>query len=538
MTNPKRTILLLLLFIVVGIAAVSTNVLINGSTMLAGNPDDFNVYFSRVEEISGYSDIKVDIINERHFAFNVSFDDLYDSFALDMYVTNASTNYDADVDFSCTTTNNEYLSLTYSMNEFVPARETAYGTLDIWMAKSYVGEEELEFEVTCSITANAVERTSHGSGEVDLPVDPIYIGREVAIGEEKFNIISSDETTVTMLARYNINVSSPYKQIDEQRWTMFSDSAGWEYAPGPNEVNVQEFGGDTKTLLNNYVSYIESEYSLDVTSNLITLGELRNLGCTIPEDYALGSGGWTCTGLEHSSWLVNGQDCWTRSASSEHSDYLWIIVNDGNLRISSSNYGVRPTITVSREVVKQLINVYPVGREVSFGDERFNVISDNGTSVTLLAQYNIGTDYKQSTTNNYVKFAESSGWEYTPGPKEIDIWTYSPNASTYIQNYINYLQENLGVTVISGDLITLQHLKKLGCTFLDNYSAGASGGTCADSKYVEWLITEQGWWTRSATSDSATFVWKVNSSSVIRPGGISGTSAIRPIITVPKSALS
>ena len=35
-----------MLFIVVGIAAVTSNLIINGNTSIASNPDDFLVYFS------------------------------------------------------------------------------------------------------------------------------------------------------------------------------------------------------------------------------------------------------------------------------------------------------------------------------------------------------------------------------------------------------------------------------------------------------------------------------------------------------------
>ena len=48
MKNMKIQIIISLLFIVVGIAAVSTNLIINGSTNISSNQDDFLVYFSDV----------------------------------------------------------------------------------------------------------------------------------------------------------------------------------------------------------------------------------------------------------------------------------------------------------------------------------------------------------------------------------------------------------------------------------------------------------------------------------------------------------
>ena len=42
----KRTIILVLLLLIVGFAAVSTTLLINGSTIIQANKEDFNVYYS------------------------------------------------------------------------------------------------------------------------------------------------------------------------------------------------------------------------------------------------------------------------------------------------------------------------------------------------------------------------------------------------------------------------------------------------------------------------------------------------------------
>ena len=46
MNNLKREILFTLLFITIGIAVVTTNVVVNMSTPITSNPDDFLVYFS------------------------------------------------------------------------------------------------------------------------------------------------------------------------------------------------------------------------------------------------------------------------------------------------------------------------------------------------------------------------------------------------------------------------------------------------------------------------------------------------------------
>ena len=57
----------------------------------------------------------------------------------------------------------------------------------------------------------------------------------------------------------------------------------------------------------------------------------------------------------------------------------------------------------------------------------------------MFARYNLGTDYKQSTTADVVTFADVDGWEFAPGPIEIDIQIWSTNPKIYIYAYVEYL---------------------------------------------------------------------------------------------------
>ncbi len=49
MKKLKYEILFIILFMTVGIAAVSSNLLINGTTPIVSNPNDFLIYFSDVK---------------------------------------------------------------------------------------------------------------------------------------------------------------------------------------------------------------------------------------------------------------------------------------------------------------------------------------------------------------------------------------------------------------------------------------------------------------------------------------------------------
>ena len=179
---------------------------------------------------------------------------------------------------------------------------------------------------------------------------------------------------------------------------------------------------------------------------------------------------------------------------------------------------------------------YEIGEVVSIGNEMFNIIIDNGGTVSMLAKYNLGTNYRQSTSNNYVSFSDSYGWEYEIGPKEIDIQTFAGNAKTYVNSYVSYLKNEIGDSKISGNLITLKELKLLGCSIKDDYTY-ISGLTCANSMHKSWLVNNQSWWTRSVNSPYSNDVWMMRADASLHSDNNDYKYGIRPVITISKYIL-
>ena len=105
--------------------------------------------------------------------------------------------------------------------------------------------------------------------------------------------------------------------------------------------------------VNEYVTYLQSETgSSSIAGNLITLAELKALGCTINDDYSY-SDGLTCANSSNASWLLNGQSWWTRSAYAVYGNNVWIVFSDDSLRTTDyrTTRGVRPVITISKSNV-------------------------------------------------------------------------------------------------------------------------------------------------------------------------------------------
>ena len=190
----KKTILLVVLLLAVGFAAVTTTLFINGTTNIGTNKDDFDVYYSKAK-VNGVEDNSV-ITDDTHIVFTKEMKKVGETYVLDYDVTNGSRNYDASLTMTCTESN-EYLSVTnvFDTDTNLPATETRSGKLTIELIKGYVGETTKEVTIECTISANAVERNTLSEG---TPADKIQQGVNL------YNLIKSNAKTDTI----NFSVNS------------------------------------------------------------------------------------------------------------------------------------------------------------------------------------------------------------------------------------------------------------------------------------------------------------------------------------------
>ena len=116
-----------------------------------------------------------------------------------------------------------------SKNSFVRLKVKVEYKKDISVSDLSTTSETLNL----SFTVNYVQSDESGTGVVDNGVKKAYevisgnletVGSEIAIGDEYFYIISSDETSVTMLAKYNLYVGGMYGNSDEG-WIAYEEEA-------------------------------------------------------------------------------------------------------------------------------------------------------------------------------------------------------------------------------------------------------------------------------------------------------------------------
>ena len=420
----------------IGIAAVTTNVIISGSTSISGNPDDFDVYFSDYVDLGDidteYVDATVSVYNGRKITFSGIFDKLDDTLVINFWITNASKNYDAEVGIDCSTSNT-YLDLSYAVfNPVLDAMTTDQGHITVSLVKSYVGDSDIEAEISCTLNANAVEINTQGSGSVSEPLETSFdVGAEIALGAEKFNVISDNGDTVTMLAQYNLG--SNYRQSIIQHGVSFSDINGWEYTPGPKEIDIQEWSTNPKLYINEYIEFLKNETNdLSLSGDLITLNQLELLSCGIPSDYNYPSdeNSRSCLISRYSSWLVNGQNWWTRSAFSTLSDRVWGVYSSGlfgGKLYDDLSFGIRPVITISKAALEGKLITFAI-EGVSYNaiegmtwgewvDSSYNTagLVLSGASIVDEREYKVynSTNGLVITSNNYIN--SGSSYKFTKG---------------------------------------------------------------------------------------------------------------------------
>ncbi len=156
----KKSILILALVLMsIGFAAVSTTLFINGNTNVASNTQDFDVYFSKAYENGIEKNVLIK--DKTHIEFTAELHEVEETYKLKYEVANASKNYDVSVSINVPV-GNEYVRVT---NDFdtsnLLARTSRVGTLTLTVIKGVT--EEITFPIEITIEVNAIERTTLGS---------------------------------------------------------------------------------------------------------------------------------------------------------------------------------------------------------------------------------------------------------------------------------------------------------------------------------------------------------------------------------------
>ena len=165
--KKKSMLIVAILLMSIGFAAISTTLIINGSAKVGENTDDFSVTFTAAS-LDG-TDVYANVIDstKKTITFTTSeLKTLNQTSILTYEVTNNSANYDANVTVTCVPkegTTSKYTSIKNKLENdatVVKAKETLNGTLTVTLNKT--ATESVTEEYTCKLEFNAVERDALG----------------------------------------------------------------------------------------------------------------------------------------------------------------------------------------------------------------------------------------------------------------------------------------------------------------------------------------------------------------------------------------
>ena len=215
--KKKSMLIVAILLMSIGFAAVSTTLVINGNAKVSENNEDFSVIFTAAS-IDG-KDVYNSVVDDtkKVITFETSeLKTLNQTSILTYEVTNNSSNYDAEVKVTCVPkegTTAKYTSIKNKLDNnatIVKAKESLNGTLTVTLNKT--ATEEVSEEYTCKLEFNAVERDTLGAENIPDPVSFATdswktIQKAVQTGNtSKYNV--GDTKTITISSHINDCASS------------------------------------------------------------------------------------------------------------------------------------------------------------------------------------------------------------------------------------------------------------------------------------------------------------------------------------------
>ena len=213
--RKKTVIIIAILIMCVGFAAISTTLIINGNARVSENKDDFSVIFTKAT-LDG-TDVYKNVISEDKKTITFETSDLKtlnQTSVLNYEVTNNSANYDAKVQVNCKVKDGGSAKYTSIKNELegnatkVLAKETLNGTLTITLNKT--ATEEVREEYVCELTFDAVERDTLGIESVSFAEDDwSTIAKNVKKGHtNKYNVGDTKEIDLGDLGVHTVRIAN------------------------------------------------------------------------------------------------------------------------------------------------------------------------------------------------------------------------------------------------------------------------------------------------------------------------------------------
>ncbi len=229
----KRNLMILVFMLVIGFAAVSTTLVINGNLNIGYNEDfSSSVVYTRAETEDGTSEINQ---NDKNITFETKkLENVSETAILEFDVTNKSRNYNASVTINCGLKENfesfsEYLNIeTDIVSPFkLESSETKTGRLVVTLKKAYDKALETTAEIECKLVATPEERETLGDEYKYIHKEKMLNGADPVIKENLIPVTIADNGEVTYA-----NTQKKWYSYENKEWAnavTLVDSPSKEY---------------------------------------------------------------------------------------------------------------------------------------------------------------------------------------------------------------------------------------------------------------------------------------------------------------------
>ena len=394
--KKKSMLIIAILLMSIGFAAITTTLVINGNAKVSENNEDFSVIFTAAS-IDG-NDVYSTAVDEtkKTITFTTSeLKTLNQTSILTYEVTNNSSNYDANVTVTCVPkegTTAKYTSIKNKLDNdatVVKAKSSVNGTLTVTLDK--VATESVTEEYTCKLEFNAVERDTLGS---NIPTPISFesdswstIAANVKSGNtSKYNVGDTKEVDLGELGKHTVRISNMSACESETSETAcgfvvefadiitnqkFNSTAtnvgGWRDSEMRTYVNsaiynalpieLQNVISTTKVISGHGSASGETNFETQDKLYLLNAQEVWNgnsydtsVGTSRQLDYYKNQG-VTTSSYAGAKKQYNGSNSywWLRSAYSSSNNTFLIVNNNGdwNYYIAYSSYGVSPAFRIA-----------------------------------------------------------------------------------------------------------------------------------------------------------------------------------------------
>ncbi len=490
----KRNIMILVFMLVIGFAAVSTTLVINGNLNIGYNEENFSssVVYTRAETEDGTAEINQD---DKNITFETNkLENVNETATLEFDVTNKSRNYDASVTIKCGLKENfesfsEYLNIETDITSpfRLESSETKTGRLVVTLKKAYDKDLETTAEIECELVAEPLERDTLGDEYVLVYEDPILNGADPVIKENLVPVTIADNGEVTYA-----NTQKKWYSYENKEWAnavILVENPSQEYVKGDviQESDIESYFVWIPRYRyqifdeGNYTTYIESkptesiakEIQIEFETNAVeaSTGSTKGEWLTHPAftnfdvnglwigKYETGYKGATSketaqvNAMDSSKVIVKPNVySWRNSTVSNmfKTAYNYERNLDSHMMkntewgavayLSHSKYGINTEVRINNN------SNYLTGYSAVEGTDQSSYPGVSGTTSDITLPYNTETGYKASTTGNITGVYDMSGgaWEYVAGymPSSSDASGFTSDELITYSKYLDLYPNN------------------------------------------------------------------------------------------------